>query len=84
MKKPTWTPPAWVFGPVWSLLYILLGFASWSVWTHGGTEKQKIPLGFYAATLILNLSWTPIFFKARKLDLALVNVIREFSPTSLH
>ena len=45
------------------------------MWTHGGAEKQKIPLGFYVATLLLNLGWAPLFFKARKLDLVLITAI---------
>jgi len=75
LRKPRWTPPAWVFGPVWTVLYVLLGFSSWSVWTHGGTGSQSIPLGYYLVTLALNLAWSPLFFKARKLDLALLGVL---------
>lgn len=75
MKKPKWTPPSWVFGPAWATVYVLLGFSSWSVWTHGGWEKQKIPLLFYAATLVLSLAWIPLFFKAKKFDLALIAVL---------
>ena len=68
-------PPSQVAGPIWIVLLALLGFASWSVWTHGGAEKQKIPLGFYVATLLLNLGWAPLFFRARKLDLVLIAAI---------
>ena len=75
VKKPNWTPPAWVFGPAWAVVYVLLGFSSWSVWTHGGWEKQKVPLIFYAATLMLSLAWIPLFFQAKKFDLALIAVL---------
>jgi tryptophan-rich sensory protein len=82
LKKPRWTPPAWVFGPTWTVLYVLLGFASWSVWTHGGTDKQAYALGFYVFTVLLNLAWTPLFFKARKLDLALGEVLLQLGALS--
>lgn len=72
VKKPRWTPSEWVFGPAWAGLYLLMGFSSWSVWTHGGWEKQKVPLMFYGLTLLLSLVWTPIIFRTRKFDLALL------------
>jgi tryptophan-rich sensory protein len=75
LSKPKWTPPTAFFGPVWGVLYVLMGYASWSVWTHGGFEKQAIPLGFYALYTALNFAWTPVMFKGHKLDLALLTIL---------
>ncbi|BDA46479.1 Translocator protein [Coccomyxa sp. Obi] len=70
LRKPSWQPPAWLFGPVWTTLYILMGTAAWMVWTHGGFEAQKLPLTLYGVQLLLNLAWNPLFFLFHNLDLA--------------
>lgn len=72
LNKPTWNPPAWIFGPVWSLLYLLMATAAWMVWTRDG---WKLPLGLYFVQLVLNAAWTPIFFGAHELGWALVEII---------
>lgn len=54
LKKPRWNPPAWVFGPVWTVLYSAMGVAAWRVWKAGG---GPLPLGLYAAQLALNFAW---------------------------
>lgn len=71
IKKPTWTPPNWLFGPVWSLLYTMIGVASWRVYAAGG---GALPLGLYATQLLLNFAWSPLFFKAHRLDLAAYDI----------
>lgn len=57
--KPWWNPPSWVFGPVWTLLFIMMATAAWLVWLRGG---QRRALTIYAVQLVLNTAWTPIFF----------------------
>lgn len=74
LKQPRWRPPNWLFGPVWSVLYTVMGVASWLVWREGGFAAQAVPLGLYCAHLIFNFAWTPIFFKAHRLDLALADL----------
>lgn len=54
LNKPPWNPPSWVFGPVWTLLYFLMGLAAWMVWQRGGFAKQRRPLGLFLAQLFLN------------------------------
>ncbi|MDD1774578.1 MAG: tryptophan-rich sensory protein [Methanobacterium sp.] len=63
LTKPTWTPPNWVFGPVWTTLFILMGIALYLVWSKGLKRKDvKIAIGIFAVQLILNTSWSIIFF----------------------
>lgn len=74
LVKPSWNPPAWVFGPVWSTLYLLMGIAAWRVWrgTHPG---RAIALQLWWAQLALNALWSPLFFGAQRLDLALIEIL---------
>lgn len=59
--KAPWSPPNWVFGPVWTLLYTAMAVAAWLVWRRR-TEKTRPALTAYAVQLVLNLLWTPVFF----------------------
>lgn len=60
--KAFWTPPNWVFGPVWSVLYVLMGVAAWFVWREPNTRPRRIALTLFIAQLVLNAVWTPVFF----------------------
>lgn len=62
LRKPAWTPPNQLFGPVWLLLYTLMAFAAWLVWHHGGLLRQALPLGAYGVQLALNGLWSWVFF----------------------
>ncbi|CAK0754114.1 hypothetical protein CVIRNUC_002272 [Coccomyxa viridis] len=62
LNKPSWQPPAFLFGPVWTTIYTLCGLCSWLVWTHGGFEKQRAPLTLYGINMLFNLAWNPTFF----------------------
>ncbi len=70
--KPGWNPPAWVFGPAWTLLYTLMAVAAWLVWKRVGFSR---PLAYYFAQLALNAAWTPIFFGAHQLGWALAEIV---------
>jgi len=72
LNKPAWNPPAWVFGPAWTLLYTLMAIAAWLVWKHDGWRR---PLKLYFVQLLLNAAWTPIFFGAHQLGWALVEIV---------
>ncbi|MEO5713033.1 MAG: TspO/MBR family protein [Luteolibacter sp.] len=72
LNTPSWNPPPWIFGPVWSLLYLLMALAAWLVWKRGGWGR---PLTFYFIQLALNAAWTPIFFGAHRLGWALMEII---------
>ncbi len=62
LNKPSWNPPSWLFGPVWSVLYCMMAVAAWLVWCKGGWREQRIPLGLFLVQLALNALWTPLFF----------------------
>ena len=68
LDKPAFNPPGWVFGPVWTLLYALMGVAAFLVWREG-TDRPEVrrALGLFAAQLVLNGIWTPIFFGAESI-----------------
>jgi translocator protein len=63
LPKPTWTPPNWVFGPVWTTLYILMGIALFLVWREGLDRRDvKFALLIFAVQLVLNILWSVVFF----------------------
>ncbi len=66
-EKPPWTPPNWVFGPVWTFLYTAMAVAAWLVWRRWGWQRARPALLLYAAQLVLNALWTPLFFGAEQL-----------------
>ena len=72
LHKPSWNPPAWIFGPAWTLLYTLMAVAAWLVWKQVGWRRPLIP---YFVQLALNAAWTPIFFGAHRLGWALVEIV---------
>lgn len=62
LAQPSWAPPAAVFGPVWSVLYVLMGIAAWLVWRRGGWAAQRRALTVFVAQLALNALWSWLFF----------------------
>lgn len=60
LKKPAWTPPNWLFGPVWTTLYAAMAVAAWLVWKREGWQAA---LTLFAIQLVLNLAWSFIFFR---------------------
>jgi benzodiazapine receptor len=75
LSKPSWTPPGWLFGPVWTLLYASIGVAGWLAWEASAGRPRLLPFGVFAAQLILNGLWSWLFFGLRRPDLALVNIV---------
>lgn len=62
LNKPSWNPPNWLFGPVWTLLYTLMGIAVWRVWNKFGFRYAKMALITFLIQLILNGMWSQLFF----------------------
>jgi translocator protein len=75
LKKPSWNPPGWIFGPVWFALYTLMALAAWLVWMRGGFATQRRSLGLFLAQLVLNAAWTPLFFGLHWPGLAFAEII---------
>ena len=73
LSKPTWAPPAWLFGPVWSALYALMGVAAWLVWRSPGSTR--VALGLFGAQLAVNALWSWLFFAWHRGALATVGVL---------
>jgi tryptophan-rich sensory protein len=75
LDKPSWTPPDWLFGPVWTVLYFLMALAAWLVWRRGGWHTSQIPLSLFGLQLMLNLAWSAIFFGMRSPGLAFGEIL---------
>jgi len=74
LHKPAWNSPAWIFGPVWTVLYLMMGVAAWLVWREGGWKIRQGPLGLFLGQLLLNAIWTPLFFGMQQMGLALIDI----------
>lgn len=72
LRKPAWTPPNWLFGPVWMVLYVMIAVAGWLVWK---SADGSAALSLWAAQLALNGLWSYLFFGQRRMDLAFVDVV---------
>ena len=75
LARPTWAPPAWLFGPVWSVLYVLMGVAAWLVWRVNGGSGARRALKLFIAQLAVNALWTWLFFVWRQGGLAFAEVL---------
>lgn len=73
--RPSFAPPSWVFGPVWTTLFALMGVAAWLVWEKG-TRRQdvRVALGAFLVQLVLNTLWSIIFFGMQSLGGALMEI----------
>lgn len=66
LRKPSWSPPPQVFGPVWTVLYAMMGTAAWLIWRRREQAGARAALGLYGVQLVLNSVWTGIFFGLRR------------------
>jgi tryptophan-rich sensory protein len=65
LDKPRWAPPAWLFGPAWTVLYVTMAVAAWRVWRTYGFGDAQLALGLYVVQLALNAAWSWFFFVRR-------------------
>jgi tryptophan-rich sensory protein len=75
LNKPSFNPPNWLFGPVWTALYICMGLAAWAVWRNRKTKRVVQALAVFSIQLILNASWSPVFFGLHKAGLAFAVIL---------
>ncbi len=76
IEKPVFNPPSWVFAPVWSLLYVLMGVAAGIIWSRLGKKKHvRKGLLFFGIQLALNILWSILFFHFQNPFLALIEII---------
>lgn len=71
LTKPDWTPPNWLFPPVWTLLYIAVAVAGWLVWTRAPFSPA---MAAWAAQLVLNAAWSWLFFGLHRMELGLADI----------
>ena len=76
LAKPTWNPPNWLFGPVWTVLYVLLGISAWMIRrnTTSSAADRTYAMRLFFLQLVLNLAWTPIFFGLHQPALAFFEI----------
>jgi tryptophan-rich sensory protein len=75
LQKPSFNPPGYLFAPVWTLLYILMGIAAWLVWKRAGFAGARIALILFVAQLILNGLWSWLFFGLQRPGVALIDIL---------
>ena len=76
LNRPFFTPPAWLFGPVWTILYALMALSAFIIWQKGlNNAAVKMALGLYLVQLTLNALWTPLFFGLHMPLLAFVEIL---------
>ena len=74
LVKPSWTPPGWLFGPVWSCLYIMIAISGWLIYRTAHSDKRTVALTFYGGQLALNFIWSFLFFSLRSPALGLIDI----------
>jgi tryptophan-rich sensory protein/uncharacterized protein YbjT (DUF2867 family) len=75
VQRPSWNPPNWVFGPVWTVLYIGMAIAAWLVWRRTGLADAWLPLLLFGVQLCLNASWSALFFGMRSPGIAFADIV---------
>jgi benzodiazapine receptor len=74
LAKPAWSPPDWIFGPVWTVLYATMAVGGWLVWRRGGLASVPA-LRWFAVQLVLNVGWSVVFFGLRMPGLAVIEIV---------
>lgn len=75
LNQPSFNPPNWVFGPVWTTLYLIMGISLYRVWSLPVSEERNKAIGIFALQMTFNFFWSLIFFKWHLIGLALVEII---------
>jgi tryptophan-rich sensory protein len=71
LRKPSWTPPKWAFPVVWTILYVMIGYAGWLIWSLSG---WSLAMALWTVQIVANALWSYFFFGLRRMDIALIDV----------
>jgi tryptophan-rich sensory protein len=74
LSRPDWTPPDWLFGPVWTVLYLAMAVAAWMVWRRG-TPAAAAAMAAFAVQLAFNVAWSALFFGLRSPAFAMLDIV---------
>ena len=74
LAKPWWRPPTWLFGPAWTVLYIMIAISGWMAWHAAAPGEAWVPMTIYGIQTVLNAAWSGIFFGMRRMKLALIEM----------
>lgn len=74
LNAPTIAPPNWVFGPVWTVLYLAMGYSLYRIWERKTSSNRKKAIAAFAVQMVLNVIWTMIFFNLQQIGLALAEI----------
>jgi translocator protein len=75
LRKPSFNPPSWVFGPVWSLLYLSMAVSAWLVWRNAGWDAPRVAFMIFFFQLGFNLAWSGLFFRLHRPGLAFIDIL---------
>jgi translocator protein len=75
LERPEWAPPSWLFGPVWTVLYAVMGIAAWLVWRERGWRGARLELSLFVVQLACNALWTWLFFAWRLGAVAFAEIV---------
>lgn len=74
LVKPTWTPPAQVFGPVWTILYFMIAISGWLIYNAESSWNRTVALSLYGVQLALNFTWSFFFFSLQNPLFGVINI----------
>ena len=74
LNKPSFSPPNWIFGPVWTILYILLGISFFLIWTRCASKELNLAISVFFLQLLLNFGWSFFFFYFKMIGFALIEI----------
>ena len=75
LNKPSFNPPGWIFGPVWTILYLIMGYSLYLIWNQNASKKRNIAIMVFLFQQILNFAWSFLFFYYGLIGWALVEII---------
>ena len=75
LRKPAFNPPEWIFGPVWTFLFLTMAVSAWLIWKQAADSPVRFPLVLFFLQLLLNVTWSGLFFGLRRPGLALMELV---------